>query len=117
MVLKQFPLFKHEKVTFCGTRLSTKPFFSINSGFTVLKSVKVLGVEFNNKQKFYEHKLCKSASRKPNAFARLGNWKLQSLVNAIVKSQLNYYPLIWMFVVESQVIEYCIFIKETYKKM
>ena len=54
------------------------------------------------KLKFTNHidKICKKASRKLNALARIAPYtgirKRRTLMNAFLKSQFNYCPLIWM---------------------
>ena len=63
---------------------------------------KFLGVYFDNKLNFNTHliKLCKKASQKLHALARLSN--LMSIIqrniimNAFIHSQFNYCPLVWM---------------------
>ena len=67
------------------------------------KSVKLLGVTIDNKLNFNEHvsKICKKASQKLHALARISNYmsqeKLRTLMKAFVESQFGYCPLIWMF--------------------
>ena len=63
---------------------------------------KYLGVKFDYKLIFNSHiaYLCKSASRKINALARVTPYmnisKHSILMNAFSKSQFNYCPLVWM---------------------
>ena len=63
----------------------------------------LLGVTIDNKLKFNEHvtKLCKKASAKLHALARVSNYmttgKLRILMKAFIESQFGYCPLIWMF--------------------
>ena len=63
---------------------------------------KMLGINFDYKLKFTNHidEICKKASRKLNALARIaphmGIRKRRTLMNAFFKSQFNYCPLIWM---------------------
>ena len=66
-------------------------------------SVKLLGVTIDNKLNFDEHvtKLCKKASQKIHALARISNFmsqdKLRIIMKAFIESQFGYCPLIWMF--------------------
>ena len=62
---------------------------------------KMLGMNFDDKLKFTNHidEICKKASRKLNALARItpymgirGIRKRRTLMNAFFKSQFNYYP-------------------------
>ena len=63
---------------------------------------KVLGVFFDNKLNFKCHlnKLCKKASQKLHALARVSNFMSCNLrkiiMNAFISSQFNYCPLLWM---------------------
>ena len=65
--------------------------------------MKLLGVTIDNELKFDEHvsKLCKKASQKLHALARVSNYmsqdKLRMLMKAFVESQFGYCPLVWMF--------------------
>ena len=62
----------------------------------------MLGINFDYKLKFTNHieEICKKASRKLNAHARIAPYmgirKRRTLMNAFFKSQFNYCPLIWM---------------------
>ena len=66
-------------------------------------SEKLLGVTIDSKLNFNEHvtKLCKNASAKLHALARISNYmttdKLRVLMKAFIESQFGYCPLIWMF--------------------
>ncbi len=66
-------------------------------------SEKLLGVTIDSKLNFNEHvsKLCKHASAKLHALARVSNYmkidKLRVLMKAFIESQFGYCPLIWMF--------------------
>ena len=66
-------------------------------------SVKLLGVTTGNKLNFAEHvsKLCKKASQKIHALARISNFmsqdKLRIIMSAFIESQFGYCPLAWMF--------------------
>ena len=66
-------------------------------------SVKLLGVTIDNKLNFDEHvsKLCKKASQKIHALARISNFmsqdKLRIIMSAFIESQFGYCPLAWMF--------------------
>ena len=62
----------------------------------------MLGINFDYELKFTNHieEICKKASRKLNALARIAPYmgirKWCTLVNAFLKSKFNYCPLIWM---------------------
>ena len=62
----------------------------------------MLGINFDYKLKFTNHmdEICKKASRKLKALARIAPYrgirKRRALRNAFFKSQFNYCPLIWM---------------------
>ena len=63
---------------------------------------KILGVTIDNRLTFSSHirELCKKASQKISALSRISNQLNDSeknLFNAVVKSQFNYCPLVWMF--------------------
>ena len=64
---------------------------------------KLLGVKTDAKLSFENHVsfLCKKASQKLHALARVVNFmdlaKRKSLMKAFITSQFNYCPLIWMF--------------------
>ena len=63
---------------------------------------KILGVYFDNKLNFNTHltKLCKKASQKLHALARVSNFmsinQRKMIMNAFIRSQFSYCPLIWM---------------------
>ena len=67
------------------------------------KSVKLLGVTIDQNLNFSEHvtKLCKKASTKLHALARVSKFmsmkKLRIIMKAFIESQFGYCPLIWMF--------------------
>ena len=67
------------------------------------KSVKLLGVSIDHQLNFNEHvsKLCKKASTKLHALARVSKFmskdKLRTIMKAFIESQFGYCPLIWMF--------------------
>ena len=62
----------------------------------------MLGINFDYKLKFTDliEEICNKASQKLNAFARIALYmsiqKRRTLMNAFLKSQFNYCPLIWM---------------------
>ena len=64
---------------------------------------KLLGVHFDNRLTFDYHisGLCKKASKKINALARVSQYmnlsKRKILMNAFFDSQFKYCPLIWMY--------------------
>ena len=67
------------------------------------REVELLGVKIDGKLSFENHvsSLCKKASQKLHALARVINFmdlaKCKSLMKAFITSQFNYCPLIWMF--------------------
>ena len=67
------------------------------------KSVKLLGVIIDQNLNFNEHvtKLCKKASMKFHALARVSKYmsmsKLRIIMKAFIESQFGYCPLVWMF--------------------
>ena len=67
------------------------------------KEKELLGVKIDTKLSFKTHfsSLCKKASQKLHALARVVNFmdlaKRKSLMKAFITSQFNYCPLIWMF--------------------
>ena len=70
--------------------------FIVNSA-----SVKILGVNFDNKLSFNLHvdKLCKKAGQKLHALARLSHFMSvdhrKLIMNAFITSQFSYCPLLW----------------------
>ena len=68
-----------------------------------LPEEKLLGFKIDTKLSFENHvfPLCKKASLKFRAFARVLNFmylaKRKSLIKAFMTSQFNYWPLIWIF--------------------
>ena len=66
-------------------------------------SVKLLGVTIDQNLNFNEHvtNLCKKASKKLHALARVSKYmsmnKLRTIMKAFIESQFGYCPLIWMF--------------------
>ena len=75
------------------------------SGSTLIGEdrVKLLGVDIDGNLNFDYHvnKLCNKASKKCHALARVCKYmtieKKRTLMNAFIKSQFSYCPLIWMF--------------------
>ena len=71
--------------------------------FLIVKMKKILGVYFDNKLNFDYHinKLCKKASQKLHALARVWVFmncrQKKQIMNAFIISQFGYCPLIWMF--------------------
>ena len=65
--------------------------------------VKLLGIHIDNRLNFDYHvsQLCKKASKKLHALARIFKYvetsKRRVLVNSFITSQFSYCPLIWMF--------------------
>ena len=66
-------------------------------------SVKLLGIHFNNNLNFDHHfnQLCKKASKKLHALARIAKYmdinKRRMLMKDFLSPQFSYCPLIWMF--------------------
>ena len=66
-------------------------------------SVKLLGVTIDNELNFAEHvsTLCRKASQKFHALARVSQFmnkeKIRVIMKSFITSQFNYCPLIWMF--------------------
>ena len=66
-------------------------------------SVKLLGITIDKKLNFNDHvsKLCKKASSKLHALARISNFmsedKLRLLLKSFIESEFSYCPLVWMF--------------------
>ena len=74
---------------------------NILSSITVKKE-KIQGVTIDKKLTVSSHikELCKKSSQKTSTFSKISNQLNDSeknLFNAVVKSQLNYCPLVWMF--------------------
>ena len=67
------------------------------------KSIKLLGINIDNKLCFNEHisKICKKVSLKLHALSRISHFlsteKLRTVMKAFIESQFEYCPLIWMF--------------------
>ena len=67
------------------------------------KSVKLLGINIDNKLDFNEHvsSICKKASLKLHALTRIAHLmssdKLRVVMKAFIESQFGFCPLIWMF--------------------
>jgi len=89
----------------CHLLISTNKPTKIKIGdfdITNSKCEKLLGVKFDHNLSFDDHitELCKKASRKINALARVTPFmnvqKKRVLMNAFFKSQFSYCPLIWM---------------------
>ena len=73
-----------------------------DASITNSNQVKLLGINIDNELTFKEHinQICKTASCKLNALARIIPYmnleKRKLIVNAFFDSQFNYSPLIWM---------------------
>ena len=67
------------------------------------KTEVLLGITIDHELKFYDHvnRLCKKASLKLNAFARIAPFmnvsKKRIIMKSFIESQFGYCPLIWMF--------------------
>ena len=65
--------------------------------------VKLLGIEVDNKLKFSKHvkTLCSKVNKKISAFSRLNMYisreQALTICNAVILSNFNYCPLIWLF--------------------
>ena len=89
----------------CHLLVSTNNTVKIKIGYfdiTNSKSEKLLGVKFDHKLPFDDHisELCKKTSRKIHALSRVAFYmnisKRGILMNAFLKSQFSYCPLVWM---------------------
>ena len=75
---------------------------SITIGTNVIKA-KLLGIKIDNRLRFDDHvsTLCKKASQKLHALARVSIYmdrdKLKLLMKSFIISQFGYCPLVWMF--------------------
>ena len=74
---------------------------NILSWITVKKE-KIQGVTIDNRLTVSSHikELCKKSSQKTSTFSKISNQlndSEENLFNAVVKSRLNYCPLVWMF--------------------
>ena len=67
------------------------------------KSIKLLGINIDNKLCFNEHisEICKKVTLKLHALSRISHFlsteKLRTVMKAFIESQFEYFPLIWMF--------------------
>ena len=86
-----------------GKNTENETFTFKNTIMNNSKEEKILGVIINNRQTFSSHitELCKKASQKISALSRISNQLNDSEKNllfiAVVKSQFNYCPLVWIF--------------------
>ena len=77
--------------------------FKVGNQVTSEKSVKLLGINIDNKISFDEHvsSLCKKASNQLNTISRLQRYlsfkEKEVLINSFVSTNLNYCSLIWRF--------------------
>ena len=90
----------------CHVVLSTHEDMRVKIGIAHIKNgylEKVLGVKIDSDLNFEEHisSICKRASVKINAFARISPYidegKRRLIMNAFFNSQFNYCPLAWVF--------------------
>ena len=71
--------------------------------FQIYQHEKLLGITIDNNMKFDEHvsRLCKNASQKLHALARVSNFidveQRRKIMKAFIASQLGYCPVVWMF--------------------
>ena len=104
-----FTLFKENYIKPNGDKrhflVTTEKSLSINtdrSNVTSKKGQKLLGIKFDYSLSFEGHitSLCKKASQKLHALARIVNYmdlpKRKVLIKAFITSQFSYCPLIWM---------------------
>ena len=79
------------------------PSVRIGNDITCSYSVKLLGITIDNKLNFKENltNICKKVSNKLHALARVSNYmwmhKLRIIMKALIESQFQYCPLVWMF--------------------
>ena len=79
--------------------------FTVINGINTFakKSVKLLGINIDNRLTFQDHilDLCKKANLKLHALARISHFmsqsKLRTLMKTFIESQFGYCPLLWMF--------------------
>ena len=90
----------------CQLIVANNAITQVNIGNDIIHgntSVKLLGIIIDNELKFTKHvtSLCKKASQKLHALARISTYinsfKLRILMKSFIDSQFNYCPLIWMF--------------------
>ena len=96
---------KKFQLMFLGLNSSRRGLRLNNKGNKVSATdcVNLLGVEIDNKLKFDKHvkTLCSKVNKKINAFSRLNTFISRDqaflICNAVILSNFNYCPLIWMF--------------------
>ena len=88
---------------FLGNNTESEIFLFHNILIENSKEQKILGVTIDNKLNFKSHtgELCKKASQKIEALSRLSSYLYNSekklIFNSIIKSQVSYCPLVWIF--------------------
>ena len=92
------------QLMFLGKKVKDPINLSVNNiSIKSVDSVKLLGVEIDNKLNFVEHikNICKKANNKTNALLRIRKYidapTARIYANAYVLSAFSYCPLIWMF--------------------
>ena len=86
-----------------GLKKPKQIFFQKNEVINSSDSVKLLGITIDKKLNFNDHvsKLCKKASCKLHALARISKFmsqeKLRLLLKSFIESQFSYCHLVWMF--------------------
>ena len=73
---------------------------TIDNSYTELEDEQVL-LGITNNSNYHINSICKKASQKLNAHARITSYmsiqKRRTITKSFVTSQFNYFPLIWMF--------------------
>ena len=92
------------QMIFLGTNQAEQDFFNFEGNLVYpSKSVKLLGVEIDDKLNFDAHisNICKVVNNKTNGFMRIRSYlnidHAQKVATAYALSQFNYCDLIWMF--------------------
>ena len=93
-----------DKLQFLAPNLGGDKSINIDGKDIVGKEVvKLLGIKIDSKLRFDDHvsSLCKKASQKLHALARISTYmssrKLKILMKSFILSQFGYCPIIWMF--------------------
>ena len=94
---------KYQAIVFGGKNDLPNKFSIKGSDVNCMETVKLLGIEIDNKLLFSKHvsSLCAKASRQINAVMRLRNVLdiavKEQIFSAFVKSTFSYCPVVWMF--------------------
>ena len=95
---------KKFQLTFLGLKGQRRLRLNINENkLSATDNVKLLGIEIDNQLKFSNHvkTLCSKVNKKISAFSRLSMYisreQALTICNAVILSNFNYCPLIWLF--------------------